>query len=120
MSNIDYKIFNFVMNTMNVRPIRYNNEAWFIASDVTRALGYSNSRDAIAKHVKRKDRAHEYIPTNGYNNYQYMNIISASGIYDLIFESHKPEAARYREQIKDILSQVTKDIKFIEYEDMYK
>ena len=31
-------------------------EPWFVAKDVCEALGYSNARDAIAKHVDEEDR----------------------------------------------------------------
>ena len=32
-------------------------EPWFVAKDVCEALGYSNARDAIAKHVDEEDVA---------------------------------------------------------------
>ena len=34
-----------------VREITINGEPWFVGKDVAEALGYSNSRDALAKHV---------------------------------------------------------------------
>ena len=33
-----------------------NNEPWFVGVDVALALGYSNPRDALAKHVDPEDK----------------------------------------------------------------
>ena len=34
-----------------VRTIEIDNEPWFVGKDVAEALGYSNTRDALSKHV---------------------------------------------------------------------
>ena len=39
-----------------VRTLSIDGEQWFIAKDVATALGYSNTRDAIAKHVDDDDK----------------------------------------------------------------
>ena len=33
-----------------VRTVDIDGQVWFVASDVAKVLGYSNPRDAIAKH----------------------------------------------------------------------
>lgn len=33
-----------------------DDEPWFVGKDVTEALGYSNSRDALAKRVDTEDK----------------------------------------------------------------
>lgn len=38
-----------------IRAVNIDGEPWFNATDITTALGYRNSRDAIAKHVARED-----------------------------------------------------------------
>lgn len=35
----------------NVRARVINGEAWFVGKDVAQALGYANTKDALAKHV---------------------------------------------------------------------
>lgn len=39
-----------------IRTVTINNEPWFVSKDVATALGYSNSRDAISKHVFDDDK----------------------------------------------------------------
>lgn len=39
-----------------VRAVMIDNEPWFIGKDVAEALGYSNSRDALAKRVDDEDK----------------------------------------------------------------
>ena len=37
-----------------VRVLNIDNEPWFVGRDVAEVLGYSNTRDAISKHVDSK------------------------------------------------------------------
>lgn len=39
-----------------VRTVTINNEPYFVGKDVAAALGYSNVRDALARHVDSEDR----------------------------------------------------------------
>lgn len=34
-----------------IRTVTIDNEPWFVGKDVAEALGFTNSRDAIATHV---------------------------------------------------------------------
>ena len=47
---------NFRFETAEVRTMLINNEPWFVGVDVALALGYSNPRDALAKHVDPEDK----------------------------------------------------------------
>ena len=40
----------------SVRTTEVNGEIYFVAKDVAVALGYSNPRDAVLKHVDTEDR----------------------------------------------------------------
>ena len=40
----------------DIRTVDQNGEPWFVGKDVAAALGYSNPRDAIAKHVDEQDK----------------------------------------------------------------
>ena len=40
----------------DIRTVDQNGEPWFMGKDVAAALGYSNPRDAIAKHVDEQDK----------------------------------------------------------------
>lgn len=39
-----------------VRTLMVNNEPWFVGKDVAVALGYTNTRKAIADHVDDEDK----------------------------------------------------------------
>ena len=39
-----------------IRTVTIDNEPWFVGKDVAAALGYSNTRDAISKHVHEDDK----------------------------------------------------------------
>ena len=40
----------------NLRTLTIDGEPWFVGKDVAAALGYTNSRDAIATHVFADDK----------------------------------------------------------------
>lgn len=39
-----------------IRTVIINKEPWFAGKDVAEALGYSNTRDALSKHVADEDK----------------------------------------------------------------
>ena len=39
-----------------VRTINIDSDVWFVGKDVATALGYSNARDALVKHVEAEDK----------------------------------------------------------------
>lgn len=51
----DIRIFNNE-EFGNVRTVTIDNEPWFVGKDVAEALGYSNTRDALATHVVDEDK----------------------------------------------------------------
>jgi len=55
-----------------VRVVEKDGQPWFVAKDVAIILGYSNSRDAISKHVDEEDKGgselrHPWRKTRIYN-----------------------------------------------------
>ena len=40
----------------SVRTVELDGEPWLVGRDVAAALGYSNPRDALAKHVDPEDK----------------------------------------------------------------
>ena len=55
--NNQIKIFTN-KNFGEVRTIIKDEEIWFVGKDVAEALGYSNTRDALVKHVDIEDKAY--------------------------------------------------------------
>ena len=77
-----------------VRTIQQNEEPWFVGKDVAEILGYSNTKDAIAKHVDDEDKLGAQIATSGQN--RNMTIINESGLYSLILSSKMPKAKEFK------------------------
>ena len=96
-----------------VRAVTINKEPWFVGKDVAVALGYSNTKDAIAKHVDDEDKkigsrfATPCIKDSLGRN-QYPVFINESGVYALIFGSKLPTAKKFKHWVT---SEVLPDIR---------
>ncbi len=77
-----------------VRVIEIDGEPWFVGKDVAGCLGYSNTRDALSKHVDDEDKADVAIHDGSQN--RNMTIINESGIYSLIMGSKLPSAKEFK------------------------
>lgn len=77
-----------------IRTVTINNEPWFVSKDVATSLGYSNSRDAISKHVFDDDKGVAKCDTP--SGRQEMSVINESGLYALIFGSKLESAKRFK------------------------
>ena len=77
-----------------IRSMEINGEPWFVGKDVAAALGYSNQRDAIYKHVDSEDKGVAFCDTLGGN--QKLSIINESGLYSLILGSKLEGAKRFK------------------------
>ena len=88
-------IFDF--EKQQVRTVLIDGEIWFVASDVTKILGYSNGRQAIidncTKGVSRK------YPLQTTGGMQELTIINEPALYELVFGSRKPEAIKFKEWV---------------------
>lgn len=81
-----------------IRIILINEEPWIVGKDAAEALGYENSRKAIADHIDDEDKqiiqrsqsVTLEIPNRG------MTIINESGLYSLIFGSKLDSAKRFK------------------------
>ena len=78
-----------------VRTIVIDNEPWFVGKDVAAALGYSNVRDALAKHVDEEDKNTVAI-RDGIQGNPNMTAINESGVYSLVFSSKLPTAKAFK------------------------
>lgn len=77
-----------------IRTVTIDGEPWFVGADVAIALGYSNPRDALAKHVDAEDKGVAKCDTLG--GMQTLSIINESGIYSLIMSSKLSSAKRFK------------------------
>lgn len=77
-----------------IRSVEIDGEPWLVGKDVATALGYSNTKDALARHVDDEDRRGARIPTT--SGAQEMTIINESGLYSLILSSKLPGAKKFK------------------------
>jgi anti-repressor protein len=90
-----------------VRATNINGEPWFAAKDVATALGYANSRDALAKHVDGEDKGVAKCDTLG--GAQDLVVINESGLYSLIFGSKLPRAKEFKHWVtSEVLPSIRK------------
>ena len=79
-----------------IRAITQNDEPWFVAADVCRALELGNSRQALAR---LDDDEKGVISTDTPGGEQKMNIVNEPGLYTLVLGSRKPEAKAFKRWI---------------------
>lgn len=78
-----------------VRTIEVKGSPYFVGKDVAEILGYSNQRDALAKHVDDEDKNTVAI-RDGIQGNPNMTIINESGLYSLILSSKLPTAKKFK------------------------
>lgn len=90
------KQFNNDLFSLQVLTIE--DQPYFIGKEVATTLGYSNTRDALSKHVDKEDKQNltsqnatlENMPNRG------ITIINESGLYSLILKSKLPHAKKFK------------------------
>ena len=84
-------------------------EAMFCAKDVCDALGYSNGRDAVRKHVDGEDKTTVAICDTGSNYKSQAIFINESGLYSLILSSKLDSAKRFKHWVtSEVLPSIRK------------
>lgn len=108
----ELKIFNSP-EFGQVRTITLDGEPWFVGKDVADALGYSNSRDALARHVDDEDKTSVVIPDTGSNYKSKATLINESGLYSLVLSSKLPTAKQFKHWVtSDVLPTIRKTGKY--------
>lgn len=106
----DLQLFKF--ENRKVRSLCIDGQPWFVGNDVTKILGYSNPRDALARHVDEEDKTPDVMIYDGSQN-RKMTIINESGLYSLILSSKLPSAKEFKHWItSEVLPQIRKTGKY--------
>lgn len=88
--------------------IEKDGEFFFLGKEVAEKLGYSNTRDALARHVDIVDRADVGIHDG--RQMRSMTAINESGLYSLILSSKLPSAKRFKHWVtKEVLPSIRKN-----------
>lgn len=89
-----------------LRGMNIGGEAWLMATDVARRLGYTNPQKAIRDHVDDEDKTlNESFTING----TIPVLINESGLYSLILQSKLPRAREFKRWVtSEVLPQIRK------------
>jgi len=92
----------------NIRTVKINDEPWFVGRDIADVLGYSNTRDALVRHVDEEDKDDVVIP-DAIGREQNTTIINESGLYSLILSSKLESAKKFKRWItSEVIPQIRK------------
>lgn len=80
----------------DIRTVTIDGEPWFVGKDVAEVLGYSNSRDALAKRVDEEDKLDGVAICDSIGREQKPVLINESGLYGLILSSKLPNAKKFK------------------------
>lgn len=84
-----------------------DSEIWFVGKDIANSLGYSNTRDALLKHVDEEDKTLVAL-YDGVGNPNQI-VINESGVYSLIFSSKLESAKQFKHWVtKEVLPAIRK------------
>lgn len=86
------KVFTFNASNKNIRVQMKDGDPWFVAKDVCDALEIENNRNATAR-LDEDEKGVSIVRTP--SGEQQMTIVRESGLYNLIFQSRKPEAKAF-------------------------
>ena len=90
-----------------VRTMEINGEPFLVGKDVAEILGYSNTRDALTKHVDSEDKNTVAICDGKGNPNQ--TVINESGLYSLILSSKLPKAKEFKRWVtSEVLPSIRK------------
>ena len=102
----------------NLTVLEIDNEPWFLGKEVAEKLGYSNDRDAIARHVDEEDlkileykacRETRHSTLWKGSDYSNKKLINESGLYSLVLGSKLESSKRFKRWVtKDILPTIRK------------
>ncbi len=77
-----------------IRSVEVDGEPWLVGKDVAAALGYTDTSDALKRHVDDEDKLTRRFTDSGQSREMY--IINESGLYSLILSSKLPSAKKFK------------------------
>ncbi len=100
-----------------VRIIRINENPYFCASDIAKALGYNNPRDAVIRHCRCVVK-HDIPVQKG--NIMPVSFIPEGDVYRLIMKSKLPSAENFEKWVMDeVLPTIRKTGGYINNEELF-
>lgn len=90
------KVFTFNPSNQPIQVEIINQEPWFVATDVCNALKIGNTTDVVNR-LDDDEKLTSIVSRAGQN--REVNLVNESGLYNLIFQSRKPEAKAFRKWV---------------------
>ena len=81
----------------DIRTIEIDGKPYFVGTDVAKALGYNNPRDAVSRHCKGVVK-HDTPTSSGVQSMSYIN---EGDLYRLIMKSKLPSAEKFESWVMD-------------------
>lgn len=78
----------------SIRTVELDGEPWLVGKDVAEALGYTDTDQALRRHVDDEDKLTRNFDGSGQN--RSMTIINESGLYSLVLSSKLPTAKKFQ------------------------
>jgi len=100
------KVFTFNPSNQPVQVEVINNQPWFVAKDVCDCLKLGNATEAL-RNLDVDERLPSVVMRSGQK--REVNLVNESGLYNLIFQSRKPEAKAFRKWVtSEVLPSIRK------------
>ena len=96
-----------------IRTLMKDGEPWFVGKDIAEALGYTNTRDALDRHVDDDDK-NTVVNPDGKRGNPNMTIINESGLYSLILSSKLETAKAFKRWVTaEVLPSIRKHGEYV-------
>ena len=95
------KVFTFNPSNQPVQVEVINNEPYFVAADVCAALGLLNPTERLKNSLDTDEYLTYVVDRAGQK--REVNLVNESGLYNLIFQSRKPEAKTFRKWVTSVV-----------------
>lgn len=96
----------FAFESAAVRTLDLNGEPWFVATDISKILGFKEAKD-MTRMLDDDEKGRHNVPTLGGD--QEAIIINESGLYACILKSRRPEAKAFRKWVtSEVLPSIRK------------
>ncbi|HQR96090.1 MAG TPA: Bro-N domain-containing protein, partial [Thiotrichales bacterium] len=94
-------VIPFQFDTSNeIRTLLINDDVWFVASDIAKALSFRNAND-MTRMLDDDERGTHIVRTP--SGEQEMIVINESGLYHALVKSRKPEAKPFRKWVTGVV-----------------
>lgn len=114
----EVKIFENTELGLKIRAVEINGEGWLVGKDVAEGLEYSNTRDALNRHVDDEDKSNVAIHDGSQN--RNMTIINESGFFSLILSSKLPAAKKFKRWVtSEVLPTIRKTGGYVNNDDVF-